>query len=294
MFMQTSGTFSTDVAILVDAGGLVAAAGGIAKGFEWIDGALSPQGRTAVWIWLTNLPPRTAADNWSTASSDLVDRIFGRKPLSARFFFRSCLASLIAFVVVVLIYIRIHLECLDDIEHFGLALCLFAAASLIPDYLSLLISRAIVRLMAQRPNSIRIFALLALDAVLKVGLATCVIFIGSFVVLRIFQDPHPWAAALETLRSFYATFPPFSSANGLPILGVLFYSSFFTSIWVWFYVFGGFLVKGLVKTGKLWYVLAPFLDLQANPLKSIGRVIGATYLIVGVVFVVLIHIAKWS
>jgi hypothetical protein len=291
-FMQIVGAIPSNLWPFIDAGGLAASAGTIAKGFEWFDGALSSKGRTAISQWLVNQSPEAAADNWSSAFSDIVDRVFSKTPLSLKFFPRSCLASLIAFVIVVTIYARIHPESFDDLGHVGLALGLFAAANLIPDYFSLLISRGIVRRMAQRPNSTRVFALLLLDTILKAMLATCVIYIGSLIVSIIFPDGRLWAAAWGSVRSFYATFPPFRSGGGLPIFGLLFYSSFFTSMWVWFYVLGGLLIKALTRTGRLWRLVAPFLDLQVNPLKAIGRVVGATYFVAGLLFVALIHIVR--
>lgn len=291
LLIQTTGALPMSVGLWVDAGGLVVAAEGVAKGFEWIEGALSPEGKAVVSRWLTNLPPDAGSGNWPGAFSDIVDRVFTKEPASIKFFLRSCVASIIAFVVVVLTYARIHPESFEDMAHVWFALCLFAIASLVPDYLSLMISRSIVRRMAQHPNTTSVLALLAADTIFKTLLATCVIYVGSLIVMGILQGSHAWALAWETVRSFYADFPPFRSKSG-PLTGILFYSSFFTSAWVWLYVLGGFLTKALIKTGRLWRLLTPFLDLNANPLKSIGRVIGAATFFIGALFVASVHISR--
>jgi hypothetical protein len=277
---------------LIDISVLAGIAVSIAKPFEWVQGALNPAAKKAISNWLQNLPPDSQDDNWSSAFSHLIDRVFGTKPWSIKFFLRSCVASVIAVAIVVGIYVRAHPIPLGDLQDSLAVLGLFSIPNLLPDYISLVISRAIVQRMAKEPTTARVAPLLVLDTILKVIGATCVIYICSVVVHSILGDSsRPWFDALGTLRGFYGGLPfPFRSGGGLQI-GIFFYASFFTSIWVWFYILGGVLIKGLTKTGSLWGLVAPFLDLDANPLKAIGRVVGVT---VGMLYAVIVGVGSFT
>jgi hypothetical protein len=287
LFTLTEPTLSglpTWLVRLIDIAGLAAAATGIATAFEWVEGALNPAAKKAISDWLKNLPVESRFENWSSPLSHLIDHVFGPKPWSVKFFLRSCVASAIAVVVVSAIYYRAHPIPVDDLRDSLLVLGLFSIPNFLPDYGSLAISRTIVQRMVNKPTAGRVASLLAIDTVLKLIGATCVIYICSvFLHWLPGHSPHAWFEALGTLRGFYAGLPfPFRSGGGIQI-GIFFYASFFTSIWVWFYVLGGVLIKGLVKTGRLWRWLAPYLDLDASPLKAIGRVIAAS---IGILYAV--------
>lgn len=261
---------------LVDVAGLGAMAVGIAKAFEWVEGALSPAAIKAISNWLKNLPLDSEVGSWSGAFSNLIDQVFGTDPLSIKFIARSCIASVIAVAIIVTIYVRARPIPIGDLADSLLVLGLFSVPNLFVDYVSLLISRSIVHRMADSPTTGYAVWLVVVDGILKVIAATCIIFISSALGNVLWDSSRPWFDALGTLRGFYRGLPfPFTSGGGLQY-GIFFYASFFTSIWVWFYVFGGILIKGLARTGRSWQLVVPFLNLDTNPLKSIGRVTGAT------------------
>jgi hypothetical protein len=262
---------------LLDISALGAAAVGISKGFEWVEDALSPDGKKAISEWLRNRSEGSHVSDWSSAFLHRIDQVFGVRPLSFGFFVRSSIASVIAVAIVVAIYSlahRIPIQAVEDSLPF-LGLCLIP--NLPFNYLGLVSSRAIVKEMVKNPTPGRVVRLLVLDTVLKIIAATCVIYLCSvFLYWAAEKSPRPWLEALGTLRGFYGQLSfPFRSGGGVQY-GLFFYASFFTSIWVWFYVLGGLIIKGLTRTGRLWRLIVPFLNLDVAPLKAIGRVVAAT------------------
>jgi hypothetical protein len=151
--------------------------------------------------------------------------------------------------------------------------------------------------MVRNASPWNVIGLLLLDSLLKCIGATLVIFVCSAIVNTTVEGrgAHPLTGAFGTVVGFYRGLPfPFRSGNGLAY-GIFFYASFFTSIWVWFYVVGGAVIKALVKTTTLWRSALQFIDLDGAPLKSIGRVVGVLlYIIYAFIFAVTRIAGSWS
>jgi hypothetical protein len=58
------------------------------------------------------------------------------------------------------------------------------------------------------------------------------------------------------------------------LFSIFFYSSFFTSVWVWLYVVSSVLIRMMQKVRRLWAEVLPFLEIEKKPLVAIGRVAG--------------------
>ena len=162
-------------------------AGTTAKTFEWFEAGLSDRGKQVISNWLQIIPASTKFDNWSTEASKLIDRVFGGKPLSFRFLGRSSLASLVALCIVLVICFRLNLDVgrvpgdSYFLDYSAIA-AMFVIINLVPDYLSLLVSRAIVRLMARAYSTRRILSLLLLDTTLTIIVASFGVFLGALVI----------------------------------------------------------------------------------------------------------------
>jgi hypothetical protein len=91
---------SIDWKALLDGASVVGLAVGIAKVFEWFDGMISDEGRVALWMFLADVPSDDRIESWGNVFPQLIDRVFGPRALSLRFFFRSCVASLLALLIV--------------------------------------------------------------------------------------------------------------------------------------------------------------------------------------------------
>lgn len=253
---------------------------------------LSAAGRQAIANWLRNLPQKLEDCNWLEAFSGVVDSTFGKRPFSVRFAVRSCVASLIAFFVTLIFKVGFH----PGWDHLWAMIGAGLLVNAVPDYSSLLISRSILREMTKKPRPVRVLGLVLLDAVLKLVSATLIIYLGGVILHYLlsaglsFRWTEPWRQSLGVLREFYNALPFPTNAGSPPLYEICFYSSFFTSLWLWLYIFGGALTKVVVKSARFWRGVVPFVNLDKlldqNPLKSLGRivaaVVGVSYAAIGI------------
>ncbi len=259
-------------------------AASIAKAFEWFDGALNDDSRFKLSLWLVSVPGDEQIDAWANIFPNLIDRVFGIKPLSWRFFQRSCVASLIAVIAcLTLIAIAVGPRKFTEWGRIGL-FELFVAMlipsvgySFIPDYFSILISRTIVRMMSKRPKPFRVAGLLMLDTALTFILAYAAISLVTTIWYRML----PWVKAdsfwnnpiHQTYIIFYATYYNLTHDEYTTMIYLL--ASMFTSVWVWLYILASVTVRILHKVRFIWVKLVPILDIEKKPMQAIGRVAGA-------------------
>jgi hypothetical protein len=261
---------------LIDGGSVVGVVVGVAKAFEWLDGMVNDAGREALSNQLRDAPSDERMDSWATVFPKLIDTVFGKRPLSWTFFVRSCIASVLAVSVVTLIRFRLAHETVPTVPEFGIAAALFllfvSLANFIPDYVSLLISRVIVKMMVLRNTTTNIFALLVLDTLLTAIVAT----FSVLVVLLAFEMTDVIVSHRVPLWNTVLDY--WQSGEWLRLTrggeGIFFYSAFFTSIWVWLYVLSIVVIKLLHHARAIWVKLTPYLDIEKKPLVAIGRVAG--------------------
>jgi hypothetical protein len=213
----------------------------------------------------------------------LFDKIFGLRHWSRRCFYRSCAASIVSSGLVLCLFIALGIggwsvSTRDDTvgpwiewrsaeSSFGMVFPLFFILALvlnaIPDYLSLLETRWMVRQMEKGRS---IVLLLVLDVI-----ATAIIaFVSIWIVL----------AAGDTAR-FAA---PWKVLTGKSYTSPFFYTAFFTSVWLWLYVASVFVSRALGSMRSGVGVLLSVTDVQKHPLRAMGFV---TVMIVSVIFVLL-------
>jgi hypothetical protein len=101
---------------------------------------LNDTGRAAITKWLKNAPSDVQDDSWPGALSGLIDNVFGERPFSLKFFGRSCIASIITVSLVWLVYMRLQLRVGNSVHDFVHVIEAALIVSLMPDYLSLLVS----------------------------------------------------------------------------------------------------------------------------------------------------------
>ena len=77
--------------------------GGLWILFSRAETVASPEAKAAITSWLRNVKPEGTLSNWPSTFADVFDSVFGKKHLSWRCFWRSCIASFLAVSVVGLI-----------------------------------------------------------------------------------------------------------------------------------------------------------------------------------------------
>lgn len=227
--------------------------GGIWTLFERAESVSSERAKAALTAWLKNLHTRDIDANWPHTFANIFDQVFGERYLSLKCFFRSSLASLIVVATFSLLAYDWKLP--------WSLLILIAPISFIPNYLSLLETRFVLRWMTKNPSAGKNLLGLAIDAV-----ATMVIAVGFA-----FLSDKFWLRIVELTGLIYKFGILAMIVSNFLIASVLF-SSAWTSVWLWLYTLSGFVVKILQYLGVLADQLKLFLDIDSKPIRSLGFV----------------------
>lgn len=138
--------------------------------------------------------------------------------------------------------------------------------NLVPDYISLLETRYVIRRMSGERSMVRILFFLAIDFAFTFTIA----FVAYSLFFIFF---YRWEVG-EALRCFLAHTLALSSPDYPAIpSGIFFYSTFFTSVWVWLYTLSGFIVKLGEYLGVGFSWLKAILDIKNKPLRSMGLIL---------------------
>ena len=244
-------------------------------------------------MYLSNVPSEGQIESWGLVFPYLIDRVFGAKALSLRFFFRSCIASLLALLIVTPLYFvivgsRVAGGSLWTV--LNLVVLLSPFVNFVPDYLSLLITRAIVSLLAKRPTIKRALILFVVDFVLTAMVADLSVYfllIMFVATIGLFTHPIP-LSGFFTLRGVASFMMLLFKGRFYRILfSVFIFSAFFTSTWLWLYLISIGLIREMQRARNLWLKVLPFLDIEKKPVVAIGKVAG---LLAGAVFAIMIGI----
>ena len=283
---------------LIDGVSLIAVVTGVAKAFEWFDGMVNDEGRQALTNQLKNYPTDERIDSWATVFPNLIDRVFGTRVLSPIFLMKSFYASMIAIILVRLVYLRFLIGYLtiNAITSSILSAVIFTlGTSFIPDYFSLLVSRKIVNSIGRDSSIRRIVLLLLCDTAATTLLAwfACALGILTLPILAPSygaDNVHDiWLSSLITGKGYGpAGFD--QTEHFANLYTTTFYSAYFTSIWLWLYILSIFCIKVLHKVRRIWVKVMPYLDIERKPLVAIGRVAG---LLAGVGYALILGIV-WA
>ncbi len=273
---------------LTSLGGYLALCAFIYKLFEKGDDLINDDAKLGLAIWILNLKAPERMQSWPALFAHWFDKVFGKKHLTWRCFFRSCLASLAAVLLVTLVWAALRPQELRLIlDGFWRAPSLgeliqsiflyFVVLNLLPDYLSLLETRFIIKLMSGRDSFVWHALLLVMDAVLTLLIAIALPLALSLLSFA-FVSSEP-----VSLKAYLTEVLPLTGKStilrgvGAPFLAICFYTAFLTSVWIWFYAVSGFLIKALA----LWEFAKSKVKLEEKPLTTVGVV---TIMLVTVVF----------
>jgi hypothetical protein len=259
----------------VVAGGFLA--GIIWKFFERVEAVLTDATKKEIARWLRVKNFETGiiaeeAEAWPETFARVFDQVFGKTHLSWRCFGRSTIASiaigLLGFPLAMDLSLNRQLIS-DIVTHHGGLLNevggVLLLGSVVPDYVSLLETRFVLRLMRGCSGFARLL-LMTLDLVFTLATAIGVsTFIAALFFARVFSsDPFSvWGAGFNYLFV------------GQHSLGrALIPPAMLTSIWLWLYAGSGFLLKATngFDIGFDWFNRK--LDIEKKPLSAIGLVAG--------------------
>jgi hypothetical protein len=167
-----------------------ALAGIVWKFFERVEAVLTENTKLEIAVWLLGVKLGRAVESWPQTFARVFDQVFGEKHLSWKCFWRSCLASYAIVVLFALNFVRqfghVRIAGMDSINVVVVVtLCFTLFCNVIPDYISLLETRLVLRLM-KRSTLVGVYpAFLMLDLIVTVGLASGATLVGGYVLLHL-------------------------------------------------------------------------------------------------------------
>ncbi len=220
-------------------------------------------------------------ETWPQQFSELFDVVFGKKHLSGKCFNRSVVASILAGLITFLIWWSLRPEYYFELfsqDDISLILLILVASSIsynsIPDYISLLESRFIIRKMSQTSSVQKWVLLLCLDFVLTI-IVFIICSLSIMIPIHIIKsDDASWSKMYDFLITDMAPATIYFSHEEpfLTLFGIFFYSTFFTSVWVWLYVLANIVVRLSRITDCSWGVLTYLVNIDDKPILSLGTI----------------------
>lgn len=230
--------------------------------------------------WLQNISLDKDSPNWPATFASLFDRVFTERHLSWKCFLRSSLASIISVFILFMIYnLKNEFDMLEEFMDDGvlngvLIVVILLGLNIIPDYLSLLQSRYIIKLLSKSSSVFKQCIYLFVDLILT----GAIVFSWMFVLVWIVGGrgiSQAWLDYKEPfLESLDLVMPTGLLSFGvLDWYGILFYSTFFTSIWIWLFFSSGLVIKVLSGGKKFFAFFQKHLNIEENPFKAMGFVL---------------------
>jgi amino acid transporter len=275
-------------------------------GIFWkADDAFSDEFRDALSKKLQGMKIEPIDVNWSEGFEKIFDRAFGRKHFSWNCFVRSCIASILAVILLSALSLSIQPSSFEFssnvIQAFLAFLVVFIALNLIPDYFSLLETRWIIGLITRQHSTTFVLILLFLDFILTIAIfflvATVLLWLFllllNFLVILHGKTIGEEALAQITITNIPVLFSKSLIKQGIylkvvsdfPVsIGVFLYSTFFTSVWVWLTIIGWFFVRNAARIQTVLSVLQFILPIKTKPMRAIGEVAAMVTAIVFVLF----------
>lgn len=206
--------------------------------------------------------------SWVKHFNQFFDSIFGEKHFSFKCFFRSCVGSLIAVIILFVVFDGafdffsggVHSNARIESElSFYQVLGLCFALNFVPDYVSLLQTRCVLQFMESVSSTFYKLLLMLADLLLTATISALYILL----IIKLFFDKE------DALGNLIAAFSPYS---------IFFYSAFFTSVWGWLYFLTTWTVRVSSSKG-----LQNWLDYSKQPVMFLGALIAIWFVVISMV-----------
>ncbi|MCK4798941.1 MAG: hypothetical protein KAT05_16315, partial [Spirochaetes bacterium] len=220
--------------------------------------------------WLKSIADKSTSNTIVDSPQWFVesfDRIFGEKHLTWRCILISSISSIIAvfvmFIVWGLLSPRLFIEIVKykpDIIVSVFSGCLLL--NLVPDYISLLETRWIMNNVAD--VKIRVLSkIIILDAII-----TGFIFSSFFSIIFLISG-----SSIDKVFNILNQMILFIETDVPPPVGILFYSTYFTSVWFYLFMISSIGAKVIYSFGHFGNTIMDFFGVQKTPFQSMGTII---------------------
>lgn len=278
------------------------AAGGVLAGIVWkfferVEAVLTDQTKLEIAVWLVELTPFHSAYRWPVTFKKVFVRLFGRVHFSWQCWWRSCVYSYLSMLFLTVLVVRVqgvtycpisfsfeqalstgrlpfHRLDAHSLKTFLGWMAIYGAVGNVWfDYIALWVGRKSLDRLSAEVKGRAVIASLCANALVTVGCGGLAVF-GATTLGPLIQLLHPHSLIhMETRTIFYVV-------DMTPFNPVWFWSTFFTSIWLWLYAGSGFLLKAARRfdIGFDWF--NRHFDIEHKPLQSIGLVSGVLVAVV--------------
>lgn len=249
--------------------------------FEFSEKHLDPGTRDDIALHLLEAEPPNQIEGWQKTFPGVFDAVFGERHVSWGCFWKSSLASSVfAFTLTMIYLVREG----GPLELHFVAVYL-VVLNFIPDYVSLLQTRYLLKAVARNPSALVLLSLLLADVIL-----TGLIFLlwvppVTELVGFVIETGEPLAQAArdvslpDRLREYYFDWPDdflveALSLSGQNSLGIFLWTTYFTSVWLWLYALSVLIVRTMTRLSRGAAFLRDHLNIEEKPLSSMGFVAG--------------------
>jgi len=251
--------------------------------FIFLNESINSQIKKRIANWLQNIKPNKPNDNWPKHFIEVFDSIFSKKHFSFYFFCKSCLFSLLWIILLLLIWYFIHPNQIKDFwiseQFYRRTALLFSGillVNILADYFSLLETRFMLKYLSKNYSKGRLIQVIILDIIftflifiiITLLYFKCIYF--RYLVLDIAEE-----GAIRYIFSsevVYATLCFDVIEKDWFSTSPVFYSVFFTSIWLWVYAISGFFIKLFHIVKHNFSLSIIFFDIEQKPFYYISFV----------------------
>jgi len=286
---------------------------------NWCEDTIHTNKKSKLTRWIKSVSIPESFRTWPVYFIITFDAIFGSRHFKKKCFFRSCVESIAYVFIITIFWGAFHPDVFwaaffkgPYIEKtYYLLIIHTIIINLIPDYVSLFETRKILGYLSENKKFTKLLVILLIDFLLTFLIALTA-FVFSLELFAIIKDGHlinpkqhyslikmfiqqtmifelnpPGAFGnINTgLKGVSAFFPMFDASIFFPVRlpgAIWFYSTFFTSIWAYFYAISIIATKILIVPIQGFKIVKSFLDIDEKPIRSIG-----------LVFIVLFTIVYW-
>jgi hypothetical protein len=248
--------------------------------FSRVEQVASPKAKTSATTWIKRLDISRAIEIAANSFGSAIDAVFGDRHWSFKCLWRSFVASVFYVTVLYLLWISLSNTNGHNISEFEGVMIITVVFCIVPDYVSLLKSRLILRA-AKGSSRLTAAFLIVFDGVVS-ALIALVVLAFAYGIISATTDIMPFhhATASELtrneLRTFVASLPQLlafqrvGNTDTPPAIWV--YTTFMTSTWGWLFFVSGSLLRQQSVISKCFDYVLRFVDIDDKPFLSVGAV----------------------
>lgn len=243
--------------------------GGIWLLFYAMEETATPDAKRSAADWIKSIAAKSTSQTIVESPRwfiEAFDRIFGDRHLTWRCFLRSCVASIMAVFVMAIVWIVLdpnawqqYSKSFQSHEIFFGILILASLFNLVPDYISLLETRWILHRSAHVGIK-KLTVLLVLDVIITGTIFACVATLFLFL----------WGFGIEDIIELLSAGIRFRSLGDGVSGGIFFYSTYFTSVWLYLFIAASIATKLLYSLGRTGNQVLALLKIEEKPFNSMG------------------------